>query len=381
MIIFHEGLPGAGKSYETCVEHIIPALMKGRKVFAYIEGLNYEKFSEVTLMPLEIIQRYLVQIEREQVKEIYKLVEKDSLVVIDELQNFWPSTREKPKEEISKFVTEHRHLGLDIVCMGQDIRDCHTIWRRRVEQKTVYTKLTAVGRDNSYKWVVYRAQAGEKFQKISSGTKNYQKKYFGLYASYEAGAENTKTYKDKRAVIWNNPIMKYGIPLFIIILFFSAKHLYSFFGMGEKPKIVSQARIPTNVQGVMRQQGMQSGVSGAMSPGGSNQAPVKAEPPPPPPLDIFDELVQKYRARLKGVVSLGLGYSRVYIDILDNTFHIKDTFTSEELKLMGWKLKMLGKTMVRVEKEEKVYLVRNWPIDPFGKVADNVSHSSEVSGN
>lgn len=221
MIIFHEGLPGAGKSYETCVEHIIPSLMKGRKVYAYIEGLNHEKFSEVTLLPLPIVQTHLIQIEREQVKEIYKHVEKDSLVVIDELQNFWPSTREKPTEELSKFVTEHRHLGLDIVLMGQDIRDCHTIWRRRVEQKTVYTKLTAVGRDKSYKWVVHRAVSGEKFQKISSGTKNYQKKYFGLYASYEAGTSNTATYKDKRAVIWNNPMMKIGIPIFLIILYFA----------------------------------------------------------------------------------------------------------------------------------------------------------------
>lgn len=51
MLIFHEGLPGSGKSFEACVKHIVPALQKGRKVFAYIEGLNHEKFSEVFELP------------------------------------------------------------------------------------------------------------------------------------------------------------------------------------------------------------------------------------------------------------------------------------------------------------------------------------------
>lgn len=45
MIIFHEGLPGSGKSYEALVKHIIPSLEKGRKVYARLNGFNYEKVS------------------------------------------------------------------------------------------------------------------------------------------------------------------------------------------------------------------------------------------------------------------------------------------------------------------------------------------------
>ncbi|MGL6388160.1 zonular occludens toxin domain-containing protein [Aeromonas hydrophila] len=37
MLIFHEGLPGSGKSYEALVSHIIPRLKDGRTVDAYID--------------------------------------------------------------------------------------------------------------------------------------------------------------------------------------------------------------------------------------------------------------------------------------------------------------------------------------------------------
>lgn len=370
MIVFHEGLPGAGKSYETCVEHIIPALFKGRKVFAYIEGLNHEKFSEVTLIPEKMVKDYLIQITREQVPEIYKHVEKDSLVVIDELQNFWPAQRQKPDDEIMRFVTEHRHQGLDIICMGQDLRDCHSLWKRRVEQKVVFTKLTAVGRDNSYKWMVYRALSGENFQKISSGIKNYDKKYFGLYASYEEGAKNTKTYADKRAVIWNNPVIKYGIPIFLVVLFYAVKYLIGFFS---PPVVVKPEESQlTNMQ--TRPGRPMTGTPGnRMEP---NQEPE--EPKAPPPIDQFDEMAEKYRARLVGVADFGNGNQRIYIDVLDTTFHVKDRYTIEELKLMGWQVERLGKMMVKVSKENKTHLVRNWPIDPFGRVSDSARDTGEL---
>lgn len=48
MLIFHEGLPRSGKSYEAMVRHIIPALQKGRHVWAYIEGLNHARIAGAT---------------------------------------------------------------------------------------------------------------------------------------------------------------------------------------------------------------------------------------------------------------------------------------------------------------------------------------------
>jgi zona occludens toxin len=145
MLIFHEGRPGSGKSYEAAINRIIPALKSGRKVYAYIEGLNHEKFSEVTELPLELIQSLLFQITKDQVKTIHDHVSNDSLVIIDELQDFFPSGRDKLSPEITEFVTQHRHRGLDVIVMGQDYRDCHNLWKRRIDQLYQFTKRDAVG--------------------------------------------------------------------------------------------------------------------------------------------------------------------------------------------------------------------------------------------
>lgn len=89
MLIFHEGLPGAGKSYEAMVHQVIPALQKGRKVFAYIEGLNNEKIADVMGETVGYVESLLIPLTRDQVPTIHEHVENDSLVVIDELQNFF----------------------------------------------------------------------------------------------------------------------------------------------------------------------------------------------------------------------------------------------------------------------------------------------------
>ena len=60
MIVFHEGLPGSGKSYEACVMHIIPALKAGRDVLTNINGINHKKFAELTGIPLPIVQKQLI---------------------------------------------------------------------------------------------------------------------------------------------------------------------------------------------------------------------------------------------------------------------------------------------------------------------------------
>jgi zona occludens toxin len=73
MIIFHEGLPGSGKSYEAAINQIIPALKNGRPVYAYIEGLNHQKFSEVTGLPLERVTSLLHQVTKEEVATIYAI--------------------------------------------------------------------------------------------------------------------------------------------------------------------------------------------------------------------------------------------------------------------------------------------------------------------
>lgn len=234
MIIFHEGLPGSGKSYEAIVKHIIPNLERGRKVYARLNGFNYDKVSELTGKTVDELKELYTEITEEQVTEVYSHVENDSLLVIDELQNFFPSGRQKLSDEMTKFIAEHRHKGMDIVCMGQALADCHTTWKRRVERKITFLKLSMVGLDKKYKWEMYQGiMSGEKsdvvFKKIKSGTDTYDPKYFGSYLSHQQDTNNKDVYQDDRVNLFKSKSFKLYLPLFIGIFAYAIYYLSSLF--------------------------------------------------------------------------------------------------------------------------------------------------------
>jgi zona occludens toxin len=359
MITFHEGLPRSGKSYEAMIAHILPNVKKGRKVFAYIEGINHAKIAELTEKPLEEVQRLVTQINREDVENIYSVVDNDSFVIIDELQNFFPSGRQKLSDEMTQFVTEHGHRGLDILAMGQSLADCHNLWKRRTEVKMTFTKLSAVGKSNSYKWEAYRghlkSDGNVKYAKLRSGIKKYDPKYFGSYASHTAETDNTSDYVDDRTNIFKSPTFKYGLPIVLAIGIYAINHLIGFFngeGVAEEPSKV-QAQTVTN-QSISRT---------------ANYSPPviiqKAY------VDYFDETIQKNRARLAGVIDYGK-YQLGLIEVLDNTFHSVERFDTDELKELGWKMNFTKFGLI-ISKKGVEHLIRSFPIDGFGTVNDAVT--------
>ncbi|MEQ3529220.1 zonular occludens toxin domain-containing protein [Pseudoalteromonas sp. XMcav11-Q] len=254
MIIFHEGLPGSGKSYEAIVKHIIPNLERGRKVYARLNGFNYDKVSELTGKTVDELKELYTEITEEQVTEVYSHVENDSLLVIDELQNFFPSGRQKLSDEMTKFIAEHRHKGMDIVCMGQALADCHTTWKRRVERKITFLKLSMVGLDKKYKWEMYQGMlSGEKsdvvFKKIKSGTDTYDPKYFGSYLSHQQDTNNKDVYQDDRVNLFKSKSFKLYLPLFIGIFAYAIYYLSSLFSgetqiVDDKSKQASEQTTP-----------------------------------------------------------------------------------------------------------------------------------------
>src|SRR5690606_27258387 len=252
-----------------------------RKVFAYVEGIDHDKIAEVLKETPETIRQLLIPLTREQVPEIYKHVENDSLVIIDELQNFFPAGRQKLSDEMTQFVTEHGHRGLDILAMGQDLRDCHNLWKRRVAQKVTFIKLDAVGMENRYTWTIYKATTGEKFQKIRSGTRKYDPKYFGIYKSHTDGTENTANFKDDRANIFKTPFFKYVLPGAVIAAIFAVNYLVGFFSPDPEP--VAQPEPVQTRQDRLPQQEVASTVP--------RQAPAptpEQKPEEPEPIDYLD---------------------------------------------------------------------------------------------
>jgi len=367
MIIFHEGLPGAGKSYEAVVHQIIPALKKGRKVFAYIEGLNHEKIAECCGITVGRCRDLLIPLARDQVPTVYEHVENDALVVLDELQNFWPTGRQKLSDEMTQFVTEHRHRGLDILAMGQDLRDCHNLWKRRISQKVVFVKLDAVGMGKRYRWTVQKATTGEKFQNIRSGVRKYEPEFFGTYASHTDDTDNTDDFHDARANIFKTPLFKYVIPGAVIAVIFGINYLVGFFNPDPEP-VAQPEQVQTRPDRLPAQKPhSETARVPAKAP---TQEPEKEKEPEP--LDYVDEMAQKTRFRLAGIIESPDGEFWGRVDALDNSMRVKERFTVRDLRALGWTVeKYEYGLLIRKSGDDRTvkYVVRPWPIDPFGRVS------------
>lgn len=72
---------------------------------------------------------------------------KDSMVILDGCKTSFRMVAINQPIRLTKFVAEHGHFGLDIVCMGQEFQDVHSLWRRRTERKIVFNKLSSLGSD------------------------------------------------------------------------------------------------------------------------------------------------------------------------------------------------------------------------------------------
>jgi zona occludens toxin len=352
MIIFHEGLPGSGKSYEAAIKQIIPALMKGRMVFAYIEGLNHEKFSEVTGLPLSVINKLLHQLKKEQVPDVQNHVPNDSLVFLDELQDFFPAGKSTLDPGITEFVTQHRHRGIDIVCMGQDHRDCHMLWKRRIDTLITFVKRDAVGMPDSYTWTTHKQQAG-KFVKLRSGKGEYDKKYFGLYASHVSGVNSIDAHQDDRTNIFKSSIFRTWLPIFGLVLAYAIYHLYGFFHVSPASKKTEPEPVQTRPANPPAQP--------------KETQPPKPEPPEPkgqPQVnDYLEKYLTDYRPRLVALIeSKAKNRMVARIEFIDSAGHVFERLNIPQIVAFGYivERKPYGLLLKRGDKQ---YPVTAFPVD------------------
>ncbi|MBH0025905.1 hypothetical protein I6F53_02830 [Pseudoalteromonas sp. SWN29] len=346
MIIFHEGLPGSGKSYEALAKHIIPSLKKGRKVYARLNGFNHEKVSELTGKTVEELKVLYTEITEEQVHTVYELVENDSLLVLDELQNFFPSGRQKLSDEMTQFIAEHRHRGMDIICMGQALADCHTTWKRRIERKITFLKLSMVGMDKKYKWEMYQGSInGVKgdvvFKKIKSGVEKYDTAYFGSYLSHQQTTDNVDVYSDDRVNIFKSKQFIFYLPVFFALLAFAIYFLSGLFS-GDTEMVNTKSKEPINrpVENLEK-------IDLNKETGSSLKPKAKSKPKPSTdPYERLRESIQNNKAMIT--------YEEIYKDrivdllvVVETTGNqVIDTFSRDELLVLGYRLK---KTRLGIE--------------------------------
>ena len=386
MYKFFEGLPGAGKSYEAMVSEIIPALKKGRQVYARLNGLDHEKIAAAAELDIEVVNDLLHELSEADMANVYEVVQNDSLVVLDEQQNFWPSGARNISEGMTKFVTEHRHRGLDIIGMGQDLRDVHNIWKRRCDQKIVFEKLTAVGKVDSYRWTAYKGvmkDAGLKFVEISKGRKEYDPKYFGTYASHRPETENTSTHVDARTNLKANKIYRIVTRVYPLIVIGALLVIgYMFWGgglassMGGKKETAKSGPAGTEVRvQTVKTVTTTPAPDVATTPASAPQAgPVtsarKSEGVPDD--DLILSLSTKYRPRLAGVVSVRGGRSGAVVEWIDDGFHVRERMSARAIEELGWYVQPSAYSEhVFLVRADKRIVVTAWPLDAVdGKMSD-----------
>ncbi|AVS62566.1 Zonular occludens toxin [Paracidovorax avenae] len=376
-VLFFEGLPRAGKSYEAMVTQIIPALKRGREVVAYIEGLNFERIAECCALPVERVRELLHPLERDDMRPIeleergrkvvmdgawIRKTRDNALHVFDEAQNWWPN-RHKASEALTQFVTEHGHRGIDILLMGQSMADVLALWRRRVEQKFAFEKLTAVGADNRYQVTIYKGRGGDSYTKVSSAINKYDKQYFGTYASHVSSDTNTANYVDPRVRVWNNPAIKYGLPAALALGVWGASSTWRFFHPEpDKPApqlgVVQPGPAPVPVV--------------AQVPAAPPAAPSPAASVPDnrsPQERYLADISAKSRIRLAGLME-ARGKVTGVVEWLDGTTHVSERTTFEQLRALGVQIQVMHQA-VHLQLGTWQALATQWPLEAEGMVSDN----------
>lgn len=376
-ILFHEGLPRSGKSYEAMANIVIPWLKKGQEVVAYIEGLDspecQQRIAEAAQIPLERVQALLFPLTRDDMrprtvkdsrgKEVQidgTWVEKtrdNALHVFDEAQNWW-GNRVKATPELTQFVTEHGHRGITVLLMGQSLKDVHALWRRRVDQKFVFLKLTALGTSKRYRVTVYKGQGNDEFVKVSDRVAKYDPQFFGTYKSHVGDDTITDTYTDDRINVLKTGAFKWGIPLALLLAIWGGSTAWDFF----HPE---QLQEPAQAPAAAPQAG------GAVIPG-RPVSPAPAPAPPAKPKSVqerhFLELTENARPRLVGLISRPDRVDGV-VEWVEPGARVVERMSLDQIRVLGVAVMQMG-AAVRLSVGDWEALVTMWPTEAEGRVSE-----------
>lgn len=369
MLIFHEGLPGSGKSLAAMKDHVIPALKKGRQVWGYVEGWDDPDarakiafLAEKTTSEIDLLLHFM---SREEVPNWADACPNDCMIVIDELQNFYPAGKSKLDPKTTQAVAEHRHKGQDILGMGQDLRDCHALFKRRVDQKVYFRNMDFMGMPSRYLWEVQKTKGPDKWEAVQKGQSTYDQEYFGTYKSHESATENKERFKDDRANVFKSSFFKFVLPLVAILMLLCIWHVVGFF----RNTPVKEAPAKTQVANPV---GHVSAASTPVVSPSSSPTPVKKESEKlfsetdfslTSPQDRVQTLSAKYRLRVGGFWE-GRGKRNGFVEWRDDGKTLIAQYSFDDLQGMGYTVmsNQFG-TVVTLVNGPAHFMATMWPLD------------------
>lgn len=368
MLVFNEGVPRAGKSYDAVKNHILPTIKKGRRVFARLNGLNHERIAEYLGMPLDAVHQLLTLVDTKDVANTFACYKddttgqwcipdqfKDSLCVIDEVHEFYVAQRQPLPDSVENFWALLGQNGGDAVIMTQWINRVHQAVRARIERKNVFQKLTAVGMKNRYRVTFFHTTSPGKYERVGGKTEKYDPEIYPLYHGYAVGSENTEVYEEGGTNIWKALALKGSI--FGVIGIVGAAVFIGFFitGGGLVPEEEKKDDLP----------GMKAEASSTANP--APQVPgvpvKKAEPDPlaklSPEQRYVAQLSKSNRIRLALTASFGERQVGM-VEWVDSSNNTADQLSFDALIAMGYRVRVFAYG-AKLTADDYTLIATPWP--------------------
>lgn len=368
MINLMLGAPGGGKSYESVVYHLLPALNKNRKVITNLP-LNLdqvEAFCPGTSHLIEIRSPELVDgsIVRpfSKVEHYGDTWRHDTegnvgpLYIIDECHLALPLRGTDIL--IEEWYSLHRHEGADVLLITQSYGKINKAIRDLVQMVYRCRKGTMLGTSKHY---VRKVQDGIRGAEVNTAIRKYEPKYFRLYRSHtkSSGAVQEFEANDVRS-IWAGWHFRGAI----LCAALSAIIFYVNFSGDEEPS-------PPKTQTPPAKQQVQPP---SISVADVEEEGAESPPPPPPPSHPFAGYVlflsaQQYAQRESG------WYHEGYIAIAQNGVVIRQV-PFYDLRQAGYTITYRSPSVISLQfdGQELGYVVSALPqvtLTPASPVAKN----------
>lgn len=372
MLVFNEGMPRSGKSYDSVKNHILVALKAGRKVYARVNGLDHDRIAAYLSLPADSVRELLILVSTAQVRTLFLAYRdlttedqewriadelKNALFVIDECHEFYVASRDSINPAVEQFFALCGQNGMDGLLMSQWYRRLHSSVRARIERKNVFQKLTAVGMTGKYNVTRFHTLSPDRFEKIGTETYSYDPLIFPLYKGYADGADNVGVYTAGGRTVWHK-IGRYAV----FVLPLVGVGIYVFTGFFGPHSGLAKSSSPAHqVQHVRLSTGAPA-VGSLGADAGRVAAPVHHHGKMTDEQGYVFDLSDKSRSRLLGVVTIGGRDPEGVIEWREGQGAVLERLRFSQLRDMGIAVQVHAYGVKLVVGSDAT-IVTAWPVD------------------
>jgi len=230
MICLVTGVPGSGKSLALVKRYIIPSLIKGRRIYTNVDGLNDPSPNPFILalafasgVPPEDVEKLIFEIPSKGFNEVLKNMPGGSIAVIDEAQVFWNARdySSDNNKSILPYFQKHRHYGHDVILATQHFEQLDSGIRRLSEVHYRLKRMKNIGFSKVIKVGVYNQGLTIESKPVATEAWSIDKSIFGCYKSYENNKIAEVKYKSHN-VFLRSPMMWFCFLFFIYFIYYVA---------------------------------------------------------------------------------------------------------------------------------------------------------------